>query len=104
MPSLPRDRDLVLACAVGERSLKATYFLMYPGDTQVANMQGGIAKWARKGFPVNGGAGAAAAPAAFAGSCCGSAMPAVAGNDAAGTAPLVDSACCAQATGAQGCC
>jgi rhodanese-related sulfurtransferase len=64
---LPRDRELVLACRVGERSLKATYFLMYQGYTRVANMNGGIFKWARKGFPVKGSPDMATAPA---GGCC----------------------------------
>lgn len=64
---LPRDRPLVLVCAVGDRSLKATYFLMVQGYTQVANMEGGIVKWARKGFPIKGHA-PVAAPAA--GGCC----------------------------------
>jgi rhodanese-related sulfurtransferase len=64
---LPRDRDLVLVCEVGERSLKATYFLMYQGYERVANMEGGLSKWARKGFPIKG-----ALPAAVAtdGGCC----------------------------------
>jgi len=70
---LPRDRQLVLVCAVGERSLKATYFLMYQGYTQVANMEGGIMKWARKGFPIRGTA-QAAAPAAT--NCCFAPAPA----------------------------
>jgi rhodanese-related sulfurtransferase len=64
---LPRDRDLVLVCEVGERSLKATYFLMYQGYERVANMEGGLSKWARKGFPIKG---AHPAPAATAGGCC----------------------------------
>jgi rhodanese-related sulfurtransferase len=51
---LPRDRALVLACQSGPRSLKATYFLMYQGYTQVANLEGGIVKWTIKGFPVIG--------------------------------------------------
>jgi rhodanese-related sulfurtransferase len=86
---LPRDRPLVLACESGPRSLKATYFLMYQGYVQVANMDGGILKWARKGFPITGdiahatacasgacsdaagGACCAPAPAAAAGGCCG---------------------------------
>lgn len=71
---LPRDRDLIMVCAVGERSLKATYFLMYHGHTRVANMEGGIAKWARKGFPIRGDA-AFAQDTASAG-CCGTAKPA----------------------------
>ena len=63
---LPRDRDLVLACQVGARSLKATYFLMYQGYTRVANLEGGLVKWASKGFPVRG-----TQPAAAAAGCCG---------------------------------
>lgn len=65
---LPRDRLLILVSAAGDRSLKATYFLMYRGYTQVANLDGGIAKWARKGFPVKGDS-ALAAPTAS-GGCC----------------------------------
>ena len=84
---LPRDRQLVLVCHVGERSLKATYFLMYQDYTQVANMEGGIMKWARKGFSIRGpahSAGPAAAgccggPAPAAASCCGDAAPAKSG-------------------------
>ena len=51
---VPRDREVVVVCHVGERSLKATYFLQYHGYIQVSNMAGGIAKWVRKGFPVKG--------------------------------------------------
>ena len=65
---LPLDRDLIMVCAVGKRSLKATYFLMYHGYTRVANMEDGMAKWAAKGFPVIGDP--ANAPTAAAGSCC----------------------------------
>ena len=66
---LPRDRDLVLVCQVGERSLKATYFLMYQGYERVANMEGGLVKWVRKGFPIEG-AQPAPAPGSTAGCCC----------------------------------
>jgi len=51
---LPQDRELVMVCEVGERSLKATYYLQYHGYARVSNMDGGIAKWVRKGFPVKG--------------------------------------------------
>lgn len=51
---LLRDRDLVLVCQVGSRSLKATYFLMHQGYTRVANMEGGLFKWASKGLPDQG--------------------------------------------------
>ncbi len=62
---LPRDRDLVLVCREGDRSLKATYFLMYQGYERVANMEGGLYKWARKGFPIKGAQPAPAATAAL---------------------------------------
>ncbi|MFN4125275.1 rhodanese-like domain-containing protein [Pannonibacter indicus] len=67
---VPRDRDVILACAVGERSLKATYFLMYQGYTRVMNMKPGIARWVARGFPITGSAEAVAASEA-ASSCCG---------------------------------
>lgn len=88
---LPRDRDLVLVCAVGVRSLKATYFLMYHGFTRVANMDGGIAKWAAKGFPVKGDV-PAQEPEHGAGACCG-------GDKKAG-----DEKCCEPSPAAGGCC
>lgn len=86
---LPRDRDLVIACQVGARSLKATYFLMYQGFERVSNLDGGIARWAGKGFPV-AGEGAASKPTASqqegycdapaaAGSCCGEGAQTAAG-------------------------
>lgn len=66
---IPHDRDVILACAVGERSLKATYFLMYQGYDRVANMQHGLRRWAARGFPVTGDAAAAAA-SDVGGTCC----------------------------------
>lgn len=78
---LPRDRELIVACAVGQRSLKAAYYLIYQGYSRVANMEDGIAKWLRKGFPVHGdgstvlaaGSGCCATTTASGGGCCGSA-------------------------------
>lgn len=64
---LPRERLLVLACSSGPRSLRATYFLMLQGYTQVANMEGGLAKWARRGFPIRGSVPAGIVAA---GGCC----------------------------------
>ena len=98
---LPRDRDLVMVCRVGERSLKATYYLMYQGYTRVANMEGGIAKWARKVFPVKGNASAAIASAAT--GCCGGTAPATsASRESTGAA---SKSCCApQPKRAGGCC
>lgn len=51
---LPMDRELVMVCQSGERSLKAAYFLQFQGYTQVSNLGGGILKWMQKGLPVIG--------------------------------------------------
>jgi rhodanese-related sulfurtransferase len=80
---VPQDREVVLVCQGGARSLKATYFLQYHGYAQVSNMAGGIEKWVKKGFPVKGqlpdvgrsaggtccGGGQLAAPSTKAGCC-----------------------------------
>ena len=90
---LPRDRELVLVCQSGARSLKATYFLMYQGYTQVVNMEGGINKWASKGFPIRGvRAAAPGAATAAASACCSTAAPAVSSKSSCCGS---DSACCA---------
>jgi rhodanese-related sulfurtransferase len=65
---IPRDRDVIVACRGGGRSLKATYFLMYQGFPRVTNMSGGILRWQEKGFPTRGEAGSTPAPQA--GGCC----------------------------------
>jgi rhodanese-related sulfurtransferase len=71
---VPRDRDVILACAVGQRSLKATYFLMYHGYDRVMNMQYGMQRWAARGFPVTGDAGLAGQGGGA--SCCNTMDPA----------------------------
>lgn len=91
---LPRDRELIVACAVGQRSLKAAYYLIYQGYPRVANMEDGMAKWLRKGFPVHGDASAvlatgsgccASTTTAAGGGCCGSAaVPASSSGSCAG--------------------
>jgi rhodanese-related sulfurtransferase len=80
---VPRDRDVILACAVGERSLKATYFLMYQGYDRVMNMKPGVGRWVQRGFPVTGSAEAAGAASSVS-SCCGGSTGATSG-DAANT-------------------
>ena len=107
---VPRDRDVILACAGGTRSLKATYFLMYQGYDRVTNMQYGMARWAARGFPVTGDAAAAvgAAPVSACGcgdeaaapveaaaetSCCGGTASATTGCGCESTVAANDSAC-----------
>lgn len=93
---LPRDRQLILACHVGERSMMATYFLMYQGYTQVASMKGGIAKWVHKGFPVSGPAAPAVGSASAQGcGCSGKSPPSGAAEK---------SSCCASADSGSSCC
>lgn len=98
---LPRDRQLVMVCQTGARSLKATYFLMYQGYEQVANMEGGVFKWASKGFPITGAPGTTASSAS---SCCGG--PAVAGACCGGdqAAAASDACCSASKAAVGGCC
>jgi len=83
---LPRERELITACASGQRSLKAAYYLIYQGYRQVAHMEEGMAKWLRKGFPVHtaaisgtakAGVGGCCSPGAGSGGCCDEAAPAV---------------------------
>lgn len=88
---VPRDRDVILACAVGERSLKATYFLMYQGYDRVMNMKPGIARWVARGFPISGSAEAVGTSVA-ASSCCGGSEPAPAASACCGGSQ--DAACC----------
>ena len=106
---LPRERELVLVCQVGERSLKATYFLMCQGYTRVANLEGGLLKWARKGFPIKG---ALLAPAAGAmtTSCCGAPAPTQAATSCCGSSAVAKAkspaggGCCSPAPGSSDSC
>ncbi len=51
---VPREVHVIIACLTGENSLKATYYLMFQGYRDVANMKFGLARWVEKGFPVIG--------------------------------------------------
>jgi rhodanese-related sulfurtransferase len=51
---IPKDKEIVMVCLSGERSLKTTYFLMNNGFENVFNLEGGIIKWASKYFPTKG--------------------------------------------------
>ena len=67
---LPRDRQLVMVCQKGERSLKATYFLQFQGYENVANMSNGLEKWVRRGFPIKGNPAAIGTPSSATSTCC----------------------------------
>ena len=53
---LPVDKNLVMVCRGGGRSLRAAGFLLNNGydPGRVVNMQHGIIRWAQKGFPTKG--------------------------------------------------
>lgn len=51
---IPMDRNVVLVCKSGGRSLRAAGFLVNHGYENVVNMQHGIDRWSQKGFPTTG--------------------------------------------------
>lgn len=51
-PSLPRDRDIVLYCHHGTRSLAAAEFLVTQGFDSVWNLTGGIDRWSAEVDPT----------------------------------------------------
>ena len=52
---LPKDRPLLVICAVGGRSAAATAHLLGSGWTDVTNVVGGTLAWERAGLPVRRG-------------------------------------------------
>ena len=48
---LPDDRPLLVMCAVGGRSARATDFLVANGYPQAVNVAGGITAWNAAGLP-----------------------------------------------------
>ena len=51
--NLPRDKAIMLVCAVGGRSYAAGMMLAKNGYKEVYNLSGGISAWKRAGLPVN---------------------------------------------------
>jgi rhodanese-related sulfurtransferase len=51
---IPKDKDVVMVCKGGGRSLRAAGFSVNHGYTNVVNMQHGNARWVQKGFPTKG--------------------------------------------------
>jgi rhodanese-related sulfurtransferase len=78
---IPKDKEVVMVCKSGGRSLRAAGFLINHGYDKVVNMQYGMIRWAQKGFPTKGdtasvlgntqGSGCCGTTASSAGqSCC----------------------------------
>jgi len=51
---IPKDKEVVMVCRSGGRSLRAAGFLVNHGYTTVVNMEHGMIRWATKGFPTKG--------------------------------------------------
>lgn len=52
---LPRERELLVICHSGYRSLQAANFLLRKGYTRVASVMGGMEEWEVAGLPVERG-------------------------------------------------
>lgn len=66
---IPKDKDVVMVCRSGGRSLRAAGFMVYHGYDNVINMKHGIIRWAQKGFPTKGDTSSVLENAATS-SCC----------------------------------
>lgn len=52
LDEIARDRKVILQCRSGNRSRAAAEILLAAGFADVANLEGGIVRWAREGHPV----------------------------------------------------
>lgn len=52
---IPRNRDVLIICQSGHRSMNAADFLLQQGITRVTNVSGGTTVWRMHGLPVEGG-------------------------------------------------
>ncbi len=50
---IPRDREIIIGCHSGNRSLHTTLFLMDQNFDNVFNLKGGIRDWMEQGLPVS---------------------------------------------------
>ena len=90
---IPKDRDVVMVCRGGGRSLRAAGFLINNGydAQQVVNMKSGIIRWVEKGFPTKGNN--LSVQSNTSGGCCGSAATAKT-QSACESSPNADSGKC----------
>ena len=49
---IPADRQLIIGCRSGHRSMMATRFLINHGYSKAVNMQRGIVCWENEGLPI----------------------------------------------------
>ena len=92
---LPFDKELVIVCRAGVRSLRAAGFLINNGydPLKVVNMQHGIIRWVQKGFPTKGDTSSVTS-SATSGGCCDSTAPKTDNNSCCDSPNNGGSACC----------
>ena len=56
LAEVPKDHDVLVVCASGNRSLRSAGFLTAVGYTRVTNLDGGTSGWIEAGNPVETGA------------------------------------------------
>jgi len=49
---LPKDKDLIFVCAVGQRSALASEMAAAAGLTRIFNLEGGTDAWIKAGMPA----------------------------------------------------
>jgi len=52
LDQVPRDRDVLVVCEGGVRSLRAAKFLRQTGFSKVTNLVGGTSAWRQAGLPI----------------------------------------------------
>ena len=52
LDQVPHDRDVLVVCEGGVRSLRAAKFLRQTGFSKVTNLVGGTSAWRKAGLPV----------------------------------------------------
>ena len=51
---IPNEKPVVVVCHSGSRSALATQQLLTAGTKEVANLHGGLSRWAAEGYPLDG--------------------------------------------------
>ena len=92
---LPFDKDLVMVCRSGGRSLRAAGFLINNGydPLKVVNMKHGIIRWVQRGFPTNGDTATVLGSNTNSG-CCGSSSAKTKDTSCCDSHKSDDSHCC----------
>lgn len=52
LSEFPKDKNIIVGCRSGKRSMQACLFLKMSGYQNVKNLQGGILAWSEGGFPT----------------------------------------------------